>query len=91
MKTTINPVHDYVLVQLEEQPKETTVSGIIVPPKSNMSAGMGRGTVIGFGHKFTLANKGDLVLFGKNEDQRLNINGKVQYLLKWQDIFAVIN
>ena len=67
-----------------------TASGIIVPEQVREKEKPGRGVVISIGEKVENVKPGDTVLFGKYAGTEMQTQEKKYLIMKYQDLFAVI-
>ena len=94
----VRPLHDRIIVdRLEEG--EQQVGGIIIPDSAKekpqqgtvIAAGNGRTTKDG-GTRVPLDVKaGDRILFGKYSGQEIKLDGKDYFIMKEDDVLAVID
>jgi chaperonin GroES len=87
------PLHNYVLVEKEEEKKETT-GGIILPDTANKPL-LTKGKVISSGPGAiqngelvpTAVKEGDVILWENYNDRgKINLEGRILYLLRDIDI-----
>ena len=92
----IRPLHDRVIVhRLDEG--EQQVGGIIIPdaakekPQQGTVIAAGNGKANGKGKRVGLDVKaGDRILFGKYAGQEITIDGQEYFIMKEDDVLAVI-
>ena len=92
----IRPLHDRVIVhRLDEG--EQRVGGIIIPdtakekPQQGTIIAAGNGKANGDGKRVRLNVKaGDRILFGKYAGQEIKIDGQEYFIMKEDDVLAVI-
>jgi chaperonin GroES len=92
----VRPLHDRVLVhRLDES--EQQVGGIIIPetarekPQQGTIIAAGNGKASGSGKRVRLDVKaGDRILFGKYAGQEIRIDGQEYFIMKEDDVLAVI-
>ena len=92
----LRPLHDRVIVErLEEE--EKTGGGIIIPdtakekPQQGRVIAVGKGKVLENGQVIPLAVKeGDRVLFGKYTGTDIKIEGEEHFIMREDDILAII-
>lgn len=92
----LRPLHDRVIVhRLEEG--EQQIGGIIIPdsakekPQQGTVIAAGNGNVNAAGKRIPLAVKaGDRILFGKYAGQEIKLDGKEYFIMKEEDVLAVI-
>ena len=92
----IRPLHDRIIVhRLDEG--EQRVGGIIVPdsakekPQQGTVIAAGNGKANGNGKRVRLDVKaGDRILFGKYAGQEIRIDGQEYFIMKEDDVLAVI-
>ena len=92
----IRPLHDHVIVhRLDEG--EQRVGGIIIPdtakekPQQGTVIAAGNGKVNDHGKRRPLDVKaGDRVLFGKYSGQEIKLDGREYFIMKEDDVLAVI-
>ena len=96
MKTTLRPLHDRVLVKRLERLDDKHGS-IIIPdsarekPQEGKVIAVGTGKVTEDGKKLPLALKaGDRILFGKYAGQEITLDGQEYFIMKEDDVLAVI-
>src|ERR1700704_464201 len=93
----VRPLHDRILVdRLDEG--EQQIGGIIIPDSAKekpqqgtvMAAGSGKAT--NGGARVPLDGKtGDRILFGKYSGQEIKLDGKDYFIMKEDDVLAVID
>jgi len=92
----IRPLHDQIIVnRLDEG--EQKIGGIIIPdsakekPQQGTVVAAGNGKANGGGKRVALDVKaGDRVLFGKYSGQEIKLDGKEYFIMKEDDVLAVI-
>jgi chaperonin GroES len=93
---SVRPLHDRVIVdRLEEG--EQQIGGIIIPdsakekPQRGTVVAVGKGRIAKDGSLVPLDVKaGDQILFGKYSGQEIRLNGKDLFIMKEDDVLAVI-
>lgn len=85
----IKPLGLQVLVE-PDQAEEKTASGIIVPEQVREKEKPVRGLVVSIGEAVPIIKPGDKVLFGKYAGTELRTSEKKYLIMKYQDLFAVI-
>lgn len=92
----IRPLHDRVVVRPNEA-DEMTAGGLFIP--DNAKEKPARGTVIAVGegkrdedgHRIALdVNVGDEVLYGKYAGNELKVEGEKVFVLREDEIFAIV-
>jgi chaperonin GroES len=94
---SIRPLHDRIIVdRLEEG--EQQIGGIIIPdsarekPQRGTVVAVGKGRVGKDGKVVPLdLQAGDQILFGKYSGQEIRLNGKDLFIMKEDDVLAVID
>ena len=94
---SVRPLHDRVIVdRLAEG--EQQIGGIIIPdsakekPQQGTVVAVGQGRVAKNGTRVPLDVKpGDQVLFGKYAGQEIRLDGKDLFIMKEEDVLAVID
>jgi chaperonin GroES len=96
-KVGIRPLHDRVIVSRIEE-GEQKVGGIIIPdsakekPQQGKVIAVGKGKVEKDGKVTPLdVKEGDTVLFGKYSGQEIRLDGKDLFIMKEDDVLAVID
>lgn len=87
MATPIVPVGKRIVVR-PEQKEDTTKSGIIVA--STTKERPERGTVVAIGEALEGVKVGDTVVFSKYGYDEVKVNGDDYYVIKHDDVVAVI-
>ena len=93
----VRPLHDRIIVhRLDEG--EQQIGGIIIPdsakekPQQGTVIAVGNGRARKSGKRVPLDVKaGDRILFGKYSGQEIRIDGKDTFILKEEDVLAVID
>lgn len=93
----VRPLHDRILVdRLEEG--EQQIGGIIIPdsakekPQRGTVVSVGTGRVGKDGKLVPLdVHQGDQILFGKYSGQEIRLDGKDLFIMKEDDVLAVIS
>ena len=93
----IRPLHDRIIVhRLDEG--EQRVGGIIIPdsakekPQQGTVIAVGNGKVKGDGKRVALDVKaGDRILFGKYSGQEIRLDGQEYFIMKEDDVLAIID
>jgi chaperonin GroES len=92
----IRPLHDRVIVHRHDE-GEQQVGGIIIPdtakekPQQGTIMAAGNGKTNGNGKRVRLDLKpGDRILFGKYAGQEIKIDGQEYFIMKEDDVLAVI-
>ena len=93
----IRPLHDRVIVQRLDE-GEQRVGGIIIPDSAKekpqqgtvMAAGSGRAKKDGARVPLDV-KAGDRILFGKYSGQEIKLDGKDYFIMKEDDVLAVID
>ena len=93
----VRPLHDRLIVQRIEE-GEQKVGGIIIPdsakekPQQGKVIAAGAGKVKDDGKRIALDVKaGDSILFGKYSGQEIRLDGKDLFIMKEDDVLAVID
>ena len=97
MSTTIQPLHDRVIVRRIEE-NATTSGGIIIPdsakekPQEGEIIAAGEGKYKDNGERQTLdVKEGDRVLFGKYSGSEITIDGEELLIMREDEILGIIN
>ena len=97
MSTTIQPLHDRVIVRRIEE-NATTSGGIIIPdsakekPQEGEIIAAGEGKYKDDGERQTLdVKEGDRVLFGKYSGSEITIDGEELLIMREDEILGIIN
>ena len=93
----IRPISDYVVVEPRKRENKTK-SGIVLPdtvekekPQEGVVIAVGAGRLLETGkHAVMQVKVGDMVLFSKYSPTEVKIEGKEYYVIKEDDILAVI-
>lgn len=93
----IKPISDYVVVEPQKR-EEKTKSGIVLPdtiekekPQEGVVIAVGAGKLLENGkHAVMQVKIGDLVLFSKYGPTEVKIEGKEYFVIKEDDILAII-
>ena len=93
--TNIRPLHDRIIVERLEE-GEQLIGGIIIPDSAKEKPQ--QGTVIAVGDGKIIKDKrvpldvkaGDRILFGKYSGQEIRLDGKDVFIMKEDDVLAVI-
>ena len=92
----LRPLHDRVIVHRFEE-GEQQIGGIIIPdsakekPQQGTVIAAGNGNVNAAGKRIPLTVKaGDRILFGKYAGQEIKVDGKEYFIMKEDDVLAVI-
>jgi chaperonin GroES len=88
-KVAISPVGKRIVVT-PEAVEEKTKSGIILTGTSAKEKPE-RGTVVAVGEKLDGVNVGDTVAFAKYTAEEVKVGEQVYYVVKHEDVVAVIN
>jgi chaperonin GroES len=96
MTMKVRPLHDRIMVhRLEEG--EQQIGGIIIPdsarekPQQGTVIAAGNGKMNNRGKRLALDVKaGDRILFGKYSGQEIRVDGKEYFIMKEDDVLAVI-
>jgi len=93
---TVRPIHDRIIVQRIDE-GEQKVGGIIIPdsakekPQRGTVIAVGNGKANDNGKRIPLDVKaGDRILFGKYSGQEIKLDGKEYFIMKEDDVLAVI-
>ena len=93
----VRPLHDRVLIRRVAE-EEKTKGGIIIPdtakekPLEGKVVAVGNGKVLEDGKVVPLDVKaGDQILFGKYSGQEIRLDGKDLFIMKEDDVLAVID
>jgi chaperonin GroES len=93
---TVRPLHDRIIVQRIDE-GEQKVGGIIIPdsakekPQQGTVIAVGNGKANDNGKRIPLDVKaGDRILFGKYSGQEIKLDGKEYFIMKEDDVLAVI-
>jgi len=93
---TVRPLHDRIIVQRIEE-GEQKIGGIIIPdsakekPQQGTVIAVGNGKANDNGKRIPLDVKaGDRILFGKYSGQEIKLDGKEYFIMKEDDVLAVI-
>jgi chaperonin GroES len=96
MTTTLQPLHDRILVKRIEEEKALR-SGLIIPdsakekPQEGKVLAVGNGTVSEDGTKTPLDVKaGDRVLFGKYSGSEVTLDGQEYLIMKEEDVLGIL-
>src|SRR6266487_6257340 len=92
----IRPLHDRLIVRRLEE-GEQKIGGIIIPdtakekPQQGTVLAVGKGKVNDDGKRVPLDVKvGDRILFGKYAGQEIKLDGEEYFIMKEDDVLAVI-
>ena len=93
---TVRPLHDRIIVQRIDE-GEQKVGGIIIPdsakekPQRGTVIAVGNGKANDNGKRIPLDVKaGDRILFGKYSGQEIKLDGQEYFIMKEDDVLAVI-
>ena len=93
---TVRPLHDRIIVQRIDE-GEQKVGGIIIPdsakekPQQGTVIAVGNGKTNDKGKRIPLdVNAGDRILFGKYAGQEIKLDGEEYFIMKEDDVLAVI-
>ena len=93
----VRPLHDRIIVQRLEE-GEQKVGGIIIPdsakekPQQGKVIAAGAGKVKDDGKRIALDVKaGDSILFGKYSGQEIRLDGTDYFIMKEDDVLAVLD
>jgi len=93
---TVRPLHDRIIVQRIDE-GEQNVGGIIIPdsakekPQQGTVIAVGNGKANDNGKRIPLDVKaGDRILFGKYSGQEIKLDGQEYFIMKEDDVLAVI-
>src|SRR5882724_11821239 len=94
----VRPLHDRIIVHRLED-GEQQIGGIIIPDSAKekpqqgtvMAAGSGRATKDGATRVPLDVKAGDRILFGKYSGQEIRLDGKDYFIMKEDDVLAVID
>jgi len=93
---TVRPLHDRIIVQRIDE-GEQNVGGIIIPdsakekPQQGTVIAVGNGKTNDNGKRIPLdVNAGDRILFGKYSGQEIKLDGQEYFIMKEDDVLAVI-
>ena len=93
----VRPLHDRIIVQRLEE-GEQKVGGIIIPdtakekPQQGKVLAVGNGRVNDDGKRVPLdVRSGNLILFGKYSGQEIKLDGKDYFIMKEDDVLAIID
>ena len=93
---TVRPLHDRIIVQRIDE-GEQNVGGIIIPdtakekPQQGTVLAVGNGKAKDSGKRVPLDVKaGDRILFGKYSGQEIKLDGQEYFIMKEDDVLAVI-
>ena len=94
---SVRPLHDRVIVDRLDEGEQQS-GGIIIPdsarekPQQGTVVAVGQGRVAKNGTRVPLDVKpGDRVLFGKYSGQEIRLDGKDLFIMKEDDVLAVID
>ena len=97
LTTTLQPLHDRIVVQRIEE-GEVRRGGLIIPdsakekPQEGKVLAVGTGTVAEDGKKIPLDVKaGDRVLFGKYSGNEVTLDGEEYLLMKEDDVLGILS
>jgi len=97
MSTTIQPLHDRVIVRRIEE-NATTSGGIIIPdsakekPQEGEIIAAGEGKYKDNGERQTLdVKEGDRILFGKYSGSEITIDGEELLIMREDEVLGIIN
>jgi chaperonin GroES len=92
----LRPLHDRVIVHRFDE-GEQRIGGIIIPdsakekPQQGTIIAAGKGKANGKGQRVPLGIKaGDRILFGKYSGQEITLDGREYFIMKEDDVLAVI-
>ena len=92
----LRPLHDRIIVHRHDE-GEGQVGGIIIPdtakekPQQGTVVATGNGKANGKGKRVALAVKaGDRILFGKYAGQEIKMDGQDYFIMKEDEVLAVI-
>ena len=93
----VRPLHDRIIVQRLEE-GEQKVGGIIIPDTAKEKPQQGKVTAVGNGKSKDDGKRvpldvkaGDTILFGKYSGQEIKLDGKDYFIMKEEDVLAVID
>jgi chaperonin GroES len=93
----VRPLHDRIIVQRHDE-GEQHIGGIIIPDSAKekpqqgtvIAAGAGRAAKKGDVRIPLDVKAGDHILFGKHAGQEIRLDGKDVFIMKEEDVLAVI-
>ena len=94
--TTLNPLHDYIVV-LAEKAEHTTLSGIIIPDIFDKPTGVGIAIAVGPGRKNDNGERkemtvstGDRLLYPSLVGHKIVVDKVEHLVLKESEVFAIL-
>jgi chaperonin GroES len=97
MATKIRPLHDRLIVKRLEDQEQRSAGGIIIPDTAKEKPQEGKVLAVGAGKKNEDGKRlpldvkvGDRVLFGKYSGSDIKIDGEEHFILREEDVLAVL-
>jgi chaperonin GroES len=89
-KFEVQMLHDRVMVRVEEEPSERRSSGgIVIPSTVTQNNRLVWGEVCGVGHHVRTVKVGDRVLFGRDEQYEVEVQGSTYLVMRERELHAV--
>ena len=97
MATKIRPLHDRLIVKRLEDQEQRSAGGIIIPDTAKEKPQEGKVLAVGAGKRNEEGKRtpldvkvGDRVLFGKYSGNDIKIDGEEHFILREEDVLAVL-
>jgi chaperonin GroES len=88
-KVQIQMLHDRIMIKAEGEGERRSTAGIVIPATAEVARRLVWGEVFGVGHHVRAVKVGDRVLFARDEQYEVEVQGATYLVMRERELHAV--